>query len=68
MNSRRWTGWYRRGPGKPWVRACESDDIHECARLLSQATRDLRPRPKNTDECLTSGGPPCLPSDAREKE
>jgi hypothetical protein len=59
----RWIGWYRRGPGQPWIRACASDNLHECAGLLSRATRDLIPRPRHSDEVLTSGGPPCLPDD-----
>jgi hypothetical protein len=58
-----WVGWYRRGCGQPWVRACESDSIHDCAQQLSRATRDLRPRPGNLDEVLTSGGPPYLPEE-----
>jgi hypothetical protein len=58
-----WVGWYRRGRGQPWIRACESDNLNECAELLSRATRDLRPRPGNLDEVLTSGGPPYLPED-----
>jgi hypothetical protein len=61
MTRPRWTGWYRLGPGQPWIRAAESDCINKCARLLGQATRPLRPRPRNVDEVLTAGAPPNLP-------
>jgi hypothetical protein len=61
MTRRRWVGWYRRGPALPWIRAAEGDCLHHCARLLGQATRTLRPRPRNIDEVLTGGAPPFLP-------
>jgi hypothetical protein len=58
----RWTGWFRLDERSPWQRAAEADDLHECARRLSTATRGLNLR--NTDEAITGGASPVLPDRA----
>jgi hypothetical protein len=54
----KWYGWLRCGPGKPWRRFVEADTIGEAAAKLAALTRNMRPRPSNRDEFLTTGAPP----------
>lgn len=58
MSDIRWFGWLRvRGE---WQRLVEAESIGAAARKLSALTEGMRPRPPNSDECLTTGAVPDL--------